>query len=123
VWLQDGKHVERIYDIALSNGRKVDPRTGKAPSVGNTVDLTTATYRNTIGATELGTVWRDPDFDPAIPAAYYLRVLEIPTPRWSTIVSVKRHEPLPKDTPATLQERAWTSPIWYVPGAALTARR
>jgi hypothetical protein len=123
VWLQDGKHVERVYDISLSNGRRVDPRTGKAPPVGNTVDLKTATYQNTIGATELGTVWRDPDFNPAVPAAYYLRVLEIPTPRWSTIVSVKRHEPLPKDTPATLQERAWTSPIWYVPPAALTARR
>jgi Protein of unknown function (DUF3604) len=123
VWLQDGKHVERVYDVALSNGRKVDPRTRRAPSVGNTVDLKTATYQNTIGATELGAVWRDPDFNPAVPAAYYLRVLEIPTPRWSTIVSVKRHEPLPKDTPATLQERAWTSPIWYVPAAALTARR
>jgi Protein of unknown function (DUF3604) len=68
-------------------------------------------------------VWRDPDFNAAVPAAYYLRVLEIPTPRWSTIISVKRREPLPKDTPATLQERAWTSPIWYVPPPALAARR
>jgi hypothetical protein len=117
IWLQDGRHVERIYDVALSGGRKVDARTGKTPVVGNTVDLASATYRNSIGVTELRSVWRDPDFNPSVPAAYYLRVLEIPTPRWSTIVSVKRHVPLPKDVPATLQERAWCSPIWYVPAS------
>jgi hypothetical protein len=116
VWLQDGKHVERIYELALSNGRKVDSRTGKAPAVGSTVDLENATYKNSIGATQLSAVWQDPQFDPRVPAAYYLRVLEIPTPRWSTIVSVKRGEPLPADVPATIQERAWSSPIWYVPG-------
>jgi hypothetical protein len=115
IWLQDGKHVERIYNLALSGGRKVDPRTGKAPAVGTTVDLKTAAYTNSIGATELSAVWKDPDFNPRVPAAYYLRVLEIPTPRWSTIVSVKRGEPLPPGVPATLQERAWSSPIWYVP--------
>ena len=116
IWLQDGKHVERIYELALSNGRKVDPRSGKAPAVGSTVDLKTAAYHNSIGATQLSAVWRDPHFDPSVAAAYYLRVLEIPTPRWSTIVSVKRGEPLPADVPATIQERAWSSPIWYVPG-------
>jgi hypothetical protein len=116
IWLQDGKHVERIYNVALSGNRKVDPKSGKAPAVGNTVDLKTATYKNTIGATELSAVWRDPDFNPDAPAAYYLRVLEIPTPRWSTIVSIKRGEPLPPEVPATLQERAWSSPIWFVPG-------
>jgi hypothetical protein len=116
IWLQDGKHVERIYELALSNGRKVDPRSGKAPAVGSTVDLKTATYHNSIGATQLSAVWQDPHFDPSVAAAYYLRVLEIPTPRWSTIVSVKRGEPLPADVPATIQERAWSSPIWYVPG-------
>jgi hypothetical protein len=125
IWLQDGKHVERIYELALSNGRKIDPRTGKAPAVGNTVDLKGATYRNTIGATELSAVWQDPQFDPRVPAAYYLRLLEIPTPRWSTIVSVKRGEALPPDVPATIQERAWSSPIWYVPnkGALRVASR
>ena len=101
IWLQDGKHVERIYELALSNGRKVDPRSGKAPAVGSTVDLKTAAYHNSIGATQLSAVWQDPHFDPSVAAAYYLRVLEIPTPRWRTIVSVKRGEPLP---------------IWYVPG-------
>lgn len=118
IWLQDGKHVERIYELALSNGRKIDPRTGKAPAVGNTVDLKTASYKNTIGASQLSAVWQDPQFDPRVPAAYYLRLLEIPTPRWSTIVSVKRGEALPPDVPATIQERAWSSPIWYVPGKA-----
>jgi hypothetical protein len=117
VWLRDGKHVERLFDVALSNGRKVDAKTGKAPVVGNTVDLKTATYSNTIGATQLATVWRDPQFDPKVPAVYYLRVLEIPTPRWSTILAVKRGTPLPPDEPATIQERGWSSPIWYTPVA------
>ncbi len=116
IWLQDGKHVERIYDVALSNGRKVDPRTDRAPAVGNTVDLQTATYKNSIGATQLTAVWQDPHFDPKVPAAYYLRLLEIPTPRWSTILAVKRKEALPGEVPATIQERAWSSPIWYIPG-------
>ena len=75
-------------------------------------------YKNSIGATQLSAVWQDPHFDPRVPAAYYLRALEIPTPRWSTIVSVKRGEALPPDVPATIQERAWSSPIWYVPTKA-----
>ena len=121
VWLVNGKHVEKVYDVALSNGRKVDPRTGKAPAVGSTVDLQTARYTNTIGATELSALWQDPEFDPKVPAVYYLRVLEIPTPRWSTIVAVKRRLPLPEGVPATLQERGWSSPIWYTPTAQPSA--
>jgi hypothetical protein len=121
VWLQDGKHVEKLFDVALSNGRKVNPKTGKAPAIGNTVDLQTATYSNTIGATQLSTLWRDPEFDPKVPAVYYLRVLEIPTPRWSTLLTVKRGTPLPPDVPATIQERGWSSPIWYTPAPASTA--
>ena len=117
IWLKDGKHVERLFDVALSNGRHVDASSGKAPAVGDTVDLKTATYKNTIGATQLATVWRDPQFDPKAPAVYYLRVLEIPTPRWSTILAVKRGTPLPPDEPATIQERGWSSPIWYTPVA------
>jgi Protein of unknown function (DUF3604) len=115
VWLEGGKYVEKVYDVALSNGRRVDLHTGKAPAVGNTVNLHDATYTNTIGATELTALWRDPRFDPKEPAVYYLRALEIPTPRWSTIVAVKRGEPLPDGIPATIQERGWSSPIWYSP--------
>jgi hypothetical protein len=115
VWLHEGKHVEKVFDVALSNGRRVNAKTGKAPAVGNTVDLTTASYKNSIGATELATVWKDPEFNAKAPAAYYLRVLEIPTPRWSTILSVKRGVPLPASVPPTIQERGWSSPIWYTP--------
>ena len=114
VWLEKGRHVEKIFDVALSNGRQVDPATGKAPPVGNTVDVKKATYENSIGATQLAALWRDPQFDPATPAVYYLRVLEIPTPRWSTLLASKRGQPLPGGVPATIQERGWSSPIWYI---------
>lgn len=117
VWLAGGKHVEKIYDVALSNGREVDLMTDKAPAVGNTVDLRSAKYTNTIGATELSAVWQDPQFDSRAPAVYYLRVLEIPTPRWSTIASVERGQSLQAKVPATIQERGWSSPIWYTPAA------
>ena len=115
LWLEKGQYIEKIYDVALSGGRQIDPKTGRAPVVGNTVDLQKATYTNTIGAPELAVVWRDPHFDPTAPAAYYLRVLEIPTPRWSTIVAVKRGQPLPAGVPATIQERGWSSPVWFTP--------
>jgi hypothetical protein len=115
VWLKDGKHVERIYDVALSNGRKVNEKSGKAPAVGNTVDVAKATYTNTIGAIELKALWRDPHFDTKASAVYYLRVLEIPTPRWTTIAAVKQGKPLPDHVPASIQERGWSSPIWYIP--------
>ena len=104
---------EKIYDVALSDGRKVDVKTGKAPAVGNTVDLKTAKYTNDIGDVELSTVWSDPDFDASQNAVYYVRVLEIPTPRWSTYDAVKLGLPPSDMVPATIQERAWTSPIWY----------
>jgi Protein of unknown function (DUF3604) len=81
----------------------------------NTVDVKTANYTNSIGATELSTVWEDPQFDPSVPAVYYLRVIEIPTPRWSTILAVKRGLPLPPEVQPSLQERAWSSPVWYTP--------
>jgi hypothetical protein len=115
VWLENGSHVEKVYNVALSDGRKVDPTTGKAPAVGNTVDLKTAKYTNTIGATELSAVWQDSQFDPKTPAVYYLRVLEIPTPRYSTIMAVKRGQSLPDGVAATIQERGFSSPIWYTP--------
>ena len=115
VWLAGGKHAEKVFDVAFAGSRKPDPKTGKLPAIQSTVDLATATYQNSVGATALQTVWRDPEFDPATPAVYYLRVLEIPTPRWSTILAVKRGLPLPKDAPAAIQERGWSSPIWYTP--------
>jgi hypothetical protein len=111
-----GRPGETIYDVALSDGRSVDPNTGKAPPVGNTVDAAKATYTNDIGDSQLMAVWTDPDFDPAVKALYYVRVIEIPTPRWSTYDAARNNIPLPPDTPTTLQERAWSSPIWYTPG-------
>jgi len=110
-----GRADEKIYNVALSDERKVNPKTGKAPAVGNTVNLKTATYTNTIGDTQLSTVWTDPDFDVTQKAAYYVRVLEIPTPRWSTYDAVRNKLPLPTIVPLTIQERAWSSPIWYTP--------
>ena len=115
VWRDGDGYRDQVFDVALSNGRTADPTTGAVPAVGTTVDLSTATYTNSIGATQLAAVWEDPAFDPAIPAVYYLRVLEIPTPRWSLFVAVKLGRPHPTDHPATIQERAWSSAIWYVP--------
>jgi hypothetical protein len=115
VWLEGETYREAIFDVALSGGRTVDPRSGRASPVGDTVDLAAGTYANTIGAGELSAVWRDPAFDAKKPAVYYARVLEIPTPRWSTLVAIRSHLPLPKRAPPTLQERAWTSPIWFTP--------
>ena len=118
IWLDGKSYKEKVFDVALSGGRKSDVRTGRAPAVGDTVDLKTGAYANTIGAPTLSTVWRDPAFDPAKPAVYYARVLEIPTPRWSTLLAIRNHLPIPARVPATIQERAWTSPIWYSPQAS-----
>jgi hypothetical protein len=113
-----GRTDEKIYDVAWSDDRKPDPETGKLPPVGNTVDVKTAKYTNDIGDSQLSAVWTDPDFDPKQKAVYYVRVLEIPTPRWSTYDSVNSGLPIPEGIPATLQERAWSSPIWYTPEPA-----
>ena len=91
------------------------PGGGPLPPVGNTVDVATASYRNSIGAAQLTTVWRDPDFDPAEPGVYYVRVLEIPTPRWTAYDASYFELNLPEYVPRTTQERAYTSPIWYTP--------
>jgi hypothetical protein len=112
-----GAQHEAIYDVAWSGSRKPDPRTRRLPAVGNTVKLATATYTNTIGDVELSALWSDPDFDPAEHAFYYARVLEIPTPRWSTRDAAALGLQIPAGLPATLQERAWSSPIWYGPGS------
>ncbi len=111
--LREGVAEERIFDVALG-GEHRRTAEGVRP-VGNTVDLATATYDNTIGAATLAAVWEDPEFDPASPAFYYVRALEIPTPRWTLYDSVATGIPLPEGVPATLRERAFTSPIWYLP--------
>ena len=114
-WTKSGQIFEKVYDVAWSGGRKPNPVTGIVPAVGNTVDVKNATYTNSIGAVELKTVWRDPKFDPSLHAFYYARVLQIPTPRWTTYDAKKLGVPPPNFAPATVQERAWTSPIWYSP--------
>jgi hypothetical protein len=114
-WLNaDGTTGEQVYDVVWSDARVPGPD-GKLPAVGSTVDVENATWTNTIGAPELIAVWTDPDFDPAQPAFYYGRVLEIPTPRWTAYdAAFFGTEPLP-GTVMQLQERAYTSPIWYTP--------
>jgi hypothetical protein len=115
-WLdaKGGQH-EKIYDVAWSGDRKPDAKTGKLPPVGDTVDVAKSDYNNSIGAAELATAWTDPDFDPSARAFYYARVIEIPTPRWSTRDAARLGIPIPKGLPVSIQERAWTSPIWYSP--------
>ena len=144
-WYKNGYPWEKIYDVAWSDDRKPagpkgeplemlitdgkriqrvvrDVPADKLPPVGNTVDIKNASYTNSIGDTQLSAVWTDPDFDPAQHAVYYVRVIEIPTPRWSTYdAKVLGIEP-PAAVPATIQERAWTSPIWYTPDPKLVKK-
>jgi hypothetical protein len=141
-WYKDGYGWEKVYDVAWSDNRiplgadgkeikmvrtdgsKISyvthkPRGGKLPPVGNTVNVKKATYTNKIGDSQLSATWTDPDFDPSLHAVYYVRVLEIPTPRWSTYDAVELGiEPFP-GVPTSIQERAWSSPIWYTPDAKL----
>jgi hypothetical protein len=144
-WYKNGYPWERIYDVVWSDGRKpagakgevvkivttdgVHISTnyhkvpaGKLPPVGNTVDVKNATYTNTIGDNELSAVWTDPDFDPSQHAVYYVRVLEIPTPRWSTYDAKALGVVPSAAVPATIQERAWASPIWYTPAAGVARK-
>ena len=114
-WSDDkGKTYEKVYDVAWSDGRVPDAK-GKLPAVGNTVDVASASWTNTIGASELGVVWSDPDFDPRHKAFYYARVLEIPTPRWTAYDAVRFGVKMSDDVEMITQERAYTSPIWYSP--------
>ncbi len=115
-WLgADGKTQERVYDVAVSGGRKIDADGRCKTPVGNSVDVANATWTNTIGAPELISVWKDPQFDAKQRAFYYARVLEIPTPRW-TAYDVKRFgNKALQGTTMVLQERAYTAPIWYTP--------
>jgi hypothetical protein len=105
---------ERVYDVAVSDGREI--RDGKATSpVGSTVDLETATYLNTIGDAHLTVGWTDPDFDSDVPCFYYVRVLEIPTPRWTAFDEVRFGIEMAPEVRRVIQERAYSSPIWYTP--------
>lgn len=113
-WLDNGETQEKIYDVSWSGDRKIDD-SGNLPAVGNTVDTKKASYTNTIGAAELATVWEDPDFDAALKAVYYVRVLEIPTPRFTTIASAKLGQDPWAGAEPIIQERAYSSPIWYTP--------
>jgi hypothetical protein len=114
-WLDNkGKTHEKVYNVAWSDGRKPDSK-GNLPPVGNTVDVKNANWTNTIGASELATVWTDPDFDPAQSAFYYARVIEIPTPRWVVYDAFRFGVKIPKEAETIHQERAYTSPIWYSP--------
>ena len=115
-WLDENdKTHERIYDVAVSDGRKIDKNGRCKTPVGNTVDAKTANFTNTIGSSELGAIWTDPDFNPKDKAVYYVRVIEIPTPRWSTIEAHRFGMDIPEGAPVSTQERAYTSPIWYTP--------
>ena len=108
---ETGNGRQKVYDVAWSDNRQPDEH-GKLPPVGNTVDIEAANWTNTIGASELATVWTDPDFDSGHRAFYYARVLENPTCRWTTLLANSGGTELPDDLPATVQERGWSSPIW-----------
>ncbi len=114
LWRHGGKSYEKIYDVVWSGGRQRGAD-GKVGPVGNTVDVANATYSNSIGAPELIGTWRDPDFDPSQRAAYYARVLEIPTPRWPVYLATRSGVALSPKVKTWLQERAWTSPVFYTP--------
>jgi hypothetical protein len=116
-WLDaKGNVQEKVFDVVWGDADKRKPdASGKLPPVGNTVDVANAIWTNTIGDPELITVWRDPDFDPALKAFYYARVIEIPTPRWTAYDAKRFNIKMPVDVPMVTQERAYTSPIWYTP--------
>jgi hypothetical protein len=115
-WLDsEGQTHERVYDVAVSGARRIGSDGRCKTPVGNTVDAEKANFTNNIGAPELAAVWTDPDFDPKQDAFYYARVIEIPTPRWSTIEAFRFGLPIPEGAPVSTQERAYTSPIWYNP--------
>jgi len=113
-WLADGEVHERVYDVALSDDREIVDGQATA-AVGSTVDLETATYTNSIGDAFLAATWVDPDFDPSLLSFYYTRVIEIPTPRWPVYDEVRFGIQMDPEVTRVLQERGYTSPIWYTP--------
>jgi len=116
-WLaKDGSVREKVYDVAWSDNREKDPSSGQLQPLPSTVNLKAASYDNGVGEIAFATLWTDPDFDSSRSAFYYVRVLQIKTPRWTTYDAVRYAAELPTDLPAEIQERAYTSPIWYTPG-------
>lgn len=114
-WMNaDGTLDEKVFDVAWSGDRMVDER-GKVPSVGNSVNTADASWDNSIGSTELSQVWTDPEFDPELEAFYYVRVIEIPTPRWTLYDQIRYGAELSEEVPLTMTQRGYTSPIWYSP--------
>jgi Protein of unknown function (DUF3604) len=112
VWLDHGSQREKVYDVAWAGDRALDAN-GKLPAIRSTVDTAKASYSNDVGAVQLSTEWQDPDFHADAAAVYYARVLEIPTPRWTTYLAVKNKLPVPTSVPSSIQERGWTSPVFY----------
>jgi hypothetical protein len=114
-WLDKaGNLQERVYNVAMSDGREADGK-GRVKPLESTVDPEKATYSNDSGAAELRVLWQDPDFDSALRAVYYVRVLEIPTPRWTAYDQAFFGVNIPDHIPKEVQNRAYTSPIWYTP--------
>jgi len=115
-WLgTDGKSHERIFDVAVSGGRKIGADGRCKTPVGNTVDISNATYTNTIGAASLSAYWKDPEFDASQLAFYYIRVIQIPSPRWTAYDQKRFGIKMPDTVPMIVTDRAYTSPIWYTP--------
>ncbi len=115
-WYDDGYRKEtreQVYDVACSDGAAVDPETHRCPDNGATVDLSDCSFSDDVGAGELAVVWEDPVFDPAMDAVYYVRVLENPTCRWTTWDALRAGLEPRGGVALTIQERAWSSPIWY----------
>jgi hypothetical protein len=114
-WVEDGTPMERVYDVACSDGLEVDPATHRCPANGAEVNLEDCSITADVGDAQLKALWTDPDFDPGRRAFYYVRVLENPTCRWSTWDAIRAGVEPRADLKKTIQERAWSSPIWYVP--------
>jgi hypothetical protein len=115
-WLDEKEELhERIFDVALSNGRKIGANGRSEAPVGNTVDVPNATYKNTIGDASLTAWWKDPEFNPQQRAFYYIRVIQIPTPRWTAYDAKRFNIKMPDYVPMIVTERAYTSPVWYTP--------
>ena len=110
-----GKAHEKVHDVAWAGRREIDPRTGKLPPIGSTINFSEGTYDNSIGENYLSGLWVDPEFDPKLASFYYCRVIEIPRPRWTLKDAAFFNIELDQGVTKVVQDRAYTSPIWYTP--------